>query len=123
MDTSMETLRLRRIQEPSRVERLLEAYVSRSVTLPHGSYQIRDSRELPQTLRSVIACATTQGETWSCWALGSHLWLFVCEMSLALSRERGAPVIVVRQYNEDANVTDSGTWRFDAMGAWTRCAD
>ncbi|HYM42423.1 MAG TPA: hypothetical protein VET46_06615 [Steroidobacteraceae bacterium] len=51
------------------------------------------------------------------------MWLFVCEMSLALSRERGSPVIVVRQYNEDADVTDSGTWRFDTLGAWTRCAD
>jgi hypothetical protein len=44
-------------------------------------------------------------------------------MSLALSRERGAPVLLVRQYNEDAGITDSGTWRFDAEGAWTRCAD
>ena len=119
----METLRLRRIQEPSRVERLLEAYVSRSAALPHGSYQLRDSRELPQGLRSLIARATTQGETWSCWAHGSRLWLFICEMSLALSRERGAPVIVVRQYNETAEVTDSATWRFDATGAWTRCHD
>ena len=119
----METLRLRRIQEPSRVERLLEAYVSRSAVLPHGAYQLRDPRELPPTLRGLIARATTQGETWSCWANGSRLWLFVCEMSLALSRERGAPVIVVRQYNEDGEVTDSATWRFDATGTWTRCHD
>jgi len=119
----METLRLRRIQQPSRVERLLEAYVSRAGVLPHGSYQLRDARGLPPSVRGVIARATTQGETWSCWAHGSHLWLFVCEMSLALSRERGAPVIVVRQYNEEAEVTDSGTWRFDATGTWTRCGD
>lgn len=119
----METLRLRRIQEPSRVERLLEAYVSRSVTLPPQAYQIRDSRQLPPSLRSVIARAAKQGETCCCWAHGSNLWLFVCEMSLPLSRERGAPVIVVQQYNEDGDVTDSGSWRFDATGGWTRCQD
>lgn len=119
----METLRLRRIQEPSRVERLLDAYIARTASLPPSSYQVRDSRELPQSLRSVVERATAQGETWACWAQGSHMWLFVCEMSLALSRERGSPVIVVRQYNEDGDVTDSGTWRFDTLGAWTRCAD
>lgn len=119
----METLRLRRIQEPSRVERLLDAYVSRTRILPHGSYQLRDPRELPPSLRGVVSRATAQGEAWACWAQGSHIWLFTCEMSLALSRERGAPVLLVRQYNEDGEVTDSGTWRFDAAGAWTRCAD
>lgn len=119
----METLRLRRIQEPSRVERLLDAYISRTAILPPNSYQVRDSCELPQSLRRVVARAADQGETWACWANSSRMWLFVCEMSLALSRERGAPVIVVRQYNEEADVTDSGTWRFDALGAWTRCAD
>ena len=119
----METLRLRRIQEPSRVERLLDGYISRTTSLPQGSYQLRDSRALPQSLKTVVARAAAQGETWACWAHGSHLWLFICEMSLALSRERGAPVILVRQYNEDGDVTDSGTWRFDAAGSWTRCAD
>lgn len=119
----METLRLRRIQEPSRVERLLDAYVSRSMMLPNDSYQVRDPRELTPNLQGVAGRATAQGETWSCWAHGSRLWLFTCEMSLALSRERGAPVLVVRQYNEDADLMDSGTWRFDAVGAWTRCAD
>jgi hypothetical protein len=119
----METLRLRRIQEPSRVERLLDAFISRTAMLPNGSYQVRQPRELPDGLRSAIAHANAQGESWSCWVQGSRVWLFVCEMSLALSRERGAPVLLVRQYNEDAEVTDSGTWRFDAAGVWTRCAD
>ena len=122
-DASMETLRLRRIQEPSRVERLLAAYISRSATLPHGSYQIRDPRGLPPSLKSLVSQATVKGEAWSCWAYGAQLWLYTCEMSLELSRERGAPVILVRQYNQDAEVTDSATWRFVAEGAWTRCAD
>jgi hypothetical protein len=37
----METLRLRRIQQPSEVERLLEAFVSRGGVLPKDCYQIR----------------------------------------------------------------------------------
>lgn len=120
----METLKLRRIQEPSVVERLLNAYISRTASLPQGSYQARDSRELPQNLRTLVARAIGQGETWVCWAHNSRIWLFVCEMPLALSRERGAPVLLVRHYDEDPAVTDFWTWRYaPGPGTWTRLAD
>ena len=120
----METLKLRRIQEPSGVERLLDAYISRPGILPMAAYQIRDPRDLPQNLRKLVAQATTLGETWVGWAHNTHIWLFVCEMSLTLSRERGAPVLLVRRYDEDASVTDSGAWRYaPGPGTWTRLAD
>jgi hypothetical protein len=119
----MDTLRLRNMQEPSRVQRLLEAYVLRANILPEGSYPLRDPRELPQNLQIVIARALSQGQVWVCWARTHQIWLFTCEMSLALSRERGAPVVLVRRYDEDGDLHDSGTWRFDALGNWSRCAD
>ena len=119
----METLRLRRIQEPSQVERLLDGFISRSVSLPSGAYAVRDTWELPNTLRGIVAQAAARGETWLCFSRGSQVWLFICEMSLALSRERGVPVLLVRQYDEDARVKDSGTWRCDPLGTWTRCID
>lgn len=119
----METLRLRRMQEPSRVQRLLEAYVSRANILPEGSYPVRDARELPPRLKVVIARALAQGHVWACWARTSQIWLFTCEMSLPLSRERGAPVVAVRGYDEDGELKESGTWRIDALGNWSRCAD
>ena len=119
----METLRLRRIQEPSRVESLLEAYISRTRILPEGAYQIRDRSGLPSRVQTIVSRATVQGHVWSAWARGAHVWLFTCEMSLPLSRERGAPVLIVRLHNEDGEVIDSGTWRYDQLGAWSRCAD
>lgn len=119
----METLRLRRIQEPSRVERLLDAYVSRANVLPNDAYQVRASDELPQKLRTVVARAVGQGEVWACWARRTQLWLFTCHLSLDLSRERGAPVILVYVYDEDADLKDSGAWRYDPLGTWTRCGD
>jgi len=122
-DASMETLRLRRIQEPSRVERLLAAYISRANTLPEDSYQVRDPGELPQSLRLVLTRAIEEGKVWSCWAHSSRLWLFTCHMSLPLSRERGSPVIEVQLYAEDAELKESGMWRYDPLGAWNRCAD
>lgn len=123
-DASMETLKLRRMQEPSRVEKLLDTYVSRTAALPHGAYQVLDARELPQSLRRLISRAAAQGETWSCWAHNARIWLFICELSLTRSRERGAPVLLVRQYNEDAEIKDSGTWRHaPGSGTWSRLAD
>lgn len=119
----METLRLRRIQEPSRIESLLEAFISRAHILPEDTYQIRDARELPTGLQAVVTRATDQGLVWSCRARGAELWLFTCDMSLPLSRERGTPVLLVRVYGEDAEVKDSGTWRYDPRGTWSRCAD
>lgn len=119
----MQTVKLRNMQEPSRLQRLLSNYVSRVNFLPEDAYRLRDSREVPARLKIVIARARTQGQVWECWARTSQIWLFTCEMSLALSRERGTPVLQVRCYDEDGQLKDSGTWRFDAMGTWTRCVD
>jgi hypothetical protein len=119
----METLRLRRIQEPARVESLLESFISRTRVLPEGAYQIRDRSALPNRIQPIVSRANTQGHVWSAWARGAQIWLFTCEMSLPLSRERGAPVLMVHVYNEDGEVVDSGTWRYDPLGAWSRCAD
>lgn len=120
----METQRLRRIQEPSRIGRLLDAFAARYDHLPGDAYQIRDSRELPASLRKVVTRATVHGEAWSCWARGAEIWLFVSEMSLALSRERGVPVLLVRVYGEDAALKESGTWKYDPPhGTWIRCTD
>jgi hypothetical protein len=119
----MHTLRLRRIQQPSIVERLLEAYVSRMIILPDGSYHVSDPQALPPGVRTVVARAAGQGQVWLCWARCSEIWLFTCEMSLPLSRERGTPVLLVRRYGEDAQLKDSGAWRYDALDAWSRCAD
>ena len=119
----METLRLRRIQELSHLERLLEAYISRDGDVPYGSYQLRDPKELPKSLRAVLAQAVEQGGVWSCWVSDSHLWFFTGPMPVDRARELGAPVIELRVYDEDAELKDSGAWRFGPRGTWTRCAD
>jgi hypothetical protein len=57
----METLRLRKIQQPSHLERLLEAYISRGKFLPSGAYQIRDPGAVPGALRRIAAKAAEEG--------------------------------------------------------------
>ena len=119
----METLRLRKLHHPSKVERLLEACILRSNILPKNSYQIRDPRSVPQGLQRILSQATEQGMVWSCWAAGSDTWMFTCEMCLSLSRERGAPVLHVSLHNKDGSLTDSGNWTTDALGTWHRAGE
>lgn len=118
----METLRLRRIRPPH-VERLLEACISRSNLLPQGSYQLRDPDSVPEGLRRILREATEEGKVWLCWANGSDTWLFTCEMSLPLSRERGTPVLCVNLHGSDGALKDSGTWATDPQGAWRRSGE
>ena len=121
---SVETLRLRRIQQPSKVERLLDAYISRSTGLPQGSYQIRDPSSVPSGLQQIVSQATEQGKVWSCWSAGSSdTWLFTCEMSMPLSRKRGTPVLQVCLYNNDGSLKDSDSWTTDPEGTWQRSGE
>ena len=121
----MHTLRLRKLLQPSYVERLLEACSARSGILPEGAYQLRDPHSLPGGLRQVLTQIAGTGQVWVCWACGTGMWLFTGEVSLDLSRERGSPVLRVNVYSEDADLKlqDSGTWMTNPEGAWRRCAD
>jgi hypothetical protein len=119
----VETLRLRKIQQPSKVERLLEACISRSNVLPKGCYQIRDPGSVPQGLQLILNQAITQGKVWSCWTNSSDTWLLTCEMSLPLSRERGTPVLQVNLHDKNGALSDSGTWTTDPRGTWCRAGE
>ena len=120
---AMETRRLRALQQPSQVERLLEAYISRAGVLPKDSFQIRDSTALPSPLQKLVGRAASEGRVWSCWANNFEFWLFTCEMSLTLSRERREPVLLVNRYAESGELQDAGTWMMNPEGKWQRCSE
>ena len=119
----MDTRRLRALQPPAEVEKLLEAFVSSRELLPKGCYPIRDPGALPAPLQVVVVRATQEGRVWACWANNFDTWLFTCEMSLSLSRERGVPVLVVNRYGERGELEESAAWVSDPQGKWTRCGD
>jgi len=116
----METVRLRKVQQPSHVERLLEAFASRGDLLPKDCYQIRASGALSPQLQRIVERAIQKGHVWACWADSYHTWLFTCEMSLPLSRERGSPVLQVDVYDEAGELKDAGAW-VNQQGKWSRC--
>jgi hypothetical protein len=119
----METERLRNLQQPSQTEVLLEALVSRGDLVPKDAYRIRDPKALSPQLQTIVARTASEGRVWSAWAATHYLWLFTCEISLHLSRERETPVLLVNHYNENGELEDTGPWMADAQGKWQRCGD
>jgi len=120
---SMEMVRLRwKSQYSSKVEELLESYISQSEVVPKGAYRIREPDSVPREVRKPLIQAAKEGQTWSCRAHGLHTWLFTCNMSRPLSRERGAPVLQVSLYDDDGGLRDCGTWIPDQSGKWCRSA-
>jgi hypothetical protein len=119
----METMRLRKIQVPTSLERLLDALITRAKLVPEDGYRIRDPKSLPILLQNLIKRATPDGKVWSAWSNGPHTWLFTCEMSLPRSRELGTPVLQTAIYGEDGQLKDSAAWASDRKGSWNRCAD
>jgi len=119
----METLRLRSIQQPAHVRRLLEQLVMRGSFLPKGCEEVRDPTALPPQLRRVLAAEIEHGHVWACWANNVQIWLFTGEMSLALSRERKAPVLRVNLYDEMGELKESGAWLAGRDGKWNRCVE
>jgi hypothetical protein len=111
-----------RVHRTSKVEELLESYISQSEVVPRGSYQLHEPYSVPCDVRRVLTQAVKEGQTWSCWAHGGRLWLFTCNISSSLSRECGAPVLHVSLYGEHGELRDYGTWMPDCQGKWCRSA-
>ena len=117
----MEDLWLEKIQQPAQVERLLEAFATRSGLLPEGAYRIRDPLALPDGLRRALTYVVTR--VWVCFSQGSRYWLFAGAVSPALSRLRNAPVLHVNSYCEDgAMLIDVRAWTVELQSAsgWGR---
>jgi hypothetical protein len=119
----METKRLRTLQQPAQVERLLGTVIVRGNLVPNDSYQIRDPVAVPPELRRIALQSAKEGRAWACWAYGVSHWLFTAEMSLDASRERRTPVLRVSRYSDDGELTEAASWSTDLEGQWCRCTD
>jgi hypothetical protein len=118
----MENLRMRALKQPVQTERLLEAFVSRSSILPKNAYRIRDPDALPVALQRVMFNAAQEGRIWMAWARGHQTWLFTCQESAFLSRDRGVIVLRVNIYNKQGQLMETATWTADPQGKWERSA-
>jgi hypothetical protein len=116
-------MRLREIQYPSSVARLLAALVTHAPLIGEDAYELRGAHAVPVALHHLLRHAGKVGRVWCAWTNDRQIWLFTAEMSLSRSRERGSPVLYVTTYGEDGQLQDSGVWTCNRFGKWARCSE
>ena len=117
----METMKLRAIQQPGHAGELLDSFIRVVGSLPGDSYPLTEERQLTPSLEKLALRSLDEGHVWRAWTDDREMWLWTSEMSLALSRERGMPVMEVRQYDEQGQMNSAGTWVRVRHDAWQRC--
>jgi hypothetical protein len=117
----MQTMKLRAIQLPGNAGELLDSFIRAEGHLADDSRELKRERELTPTLEKLAQRSLDDGGVWRAWTDERAMWLWASEVSLALSRERGMPVMEVRRYDENGNVEESGTWVRVRLDQWQRC--
>lgn len=119
----MQTVMLRALQQPSHLDGLLKSLVKCLRIVPEDAWAILDLGELTPELQKIATAAASSGQSWRAFTdPGYHFWLFVGQMSLPLSRERGSPVLQL-EYHREHGLRETGTWVIDRQAKWHRCVD
>ena len=122
MFRSMLTMKFRAMRRPSYLEGMLRSLVTnRGWVLPDAE-TILDPGELPPALAKLATDAENTGGVWRAWLTRDGRRLFVAELSVELSRERGVPVLQVHYCNDDGALQEYSTWAHLANGLWQQCA-
>jgi hypothetical protein len=106
----MDTMRLRAIQQPSRVEALLESFAVSGCLIPPDAQPPLDFDRLPREFPHLIRRSGDEVHAWRAWSDDRQVWFLLGERSLPLSRERGRPVLCISQYDEEASIPEAPTW-------------
>jgi hypothetical protein len=94
----------------------------RHIQAPPGAYWITQTSELSSQLQKIVRNLHRQFATWTAYSTRQSSHLFTAEVEFDLSRDRGKPVLRVREYNEAGRVARSDLWVNLGDGRWTRCA-
>lgn len=116
------TQRLRHIQSPGKAEVLARSLLTQTVECPPRGYWIQQASELSSQLQKVVRHLRNDSGVWTAYATPKSSHLFTAEIEFDLSRDRGKPVLRVRQYNEQGRVTHSDLWVRLMDEQWTRCS-
>jgi hypothetical protein len=95
----MHTLRLRTLVDPRQARVLLDSFVATVGKLPAAARQQADLARLPLAFLERAEQAEAQGSIWSAWTHGSDAWLFIGQLNLHRSRERGRPVLELEVFD------------------------
>jgi hypothetical protein len=114
-----ETLRLRTIQKPNLCEQSVDACVRSRKMVPHDAVRLTSLSELTIPLRRLARTnALAESAVWLAWSDDGPIWFVTGTISLALSRERGRPVLQMRVYNRDGALEEALTCMHTTANVW-----
>lgn len=116
----VDEVRLRAIQQPSRVERLLVAFALRAGIIAPNAYMIRDRNSMLPELQDLIRQAESTGQAWCGWSDNTQIALLTGDTPLDVSRKLGSPALDVKLYGENGVLKERGLWVVDREGGWCR---
>lgn len=116
------TQRLRQIQHPSTGARLAESLFSHAVDVPRGAYRIQSASELTSPLQRIVRALSNEAGAWMAYATPQATRLCTAQVEFDLARERGQPVLRIREYNEQGRVIQSNLWVRLPAGEWSLCS-
>ncbi len=116
----MQTERLRTIQHPGRVGDLLESLIESRQVVPPGLTRVASATALSSPLRLLSRAVERRDSIWRAWTDGARVWFFEALFALALSRERGKPVIELREYDEMGEIMRVMTFVSTSAHGWQR---
>ncbi|HTU65513.1 MAG TPA: hypothetical protein VMF52_06175 [Steroidobacteraceae bacterium] len=114
-------MKLRAIQSPGNAGELLDSFIRVEGRLLRDVRELKTERELTPTLERLAQRSLDDGGVWRAWTDDRAMWLWASEVSLALSRERGMPVMEIRRYDEQGQMEEAGTWVRVRHDTWQRC--
>jgi hypothetical protein len=114
----MRTMKLRTLQEPSALETLLGSLVASQHWVTAEAPRISKLSDLPSALQKLTTKAIKGDGAWQAWTSYDGIRLFIAEMSMDLSRERGYPVLKVNYYNDKAQLLKYSVWVQLTDGGW-----
>lgn len=118
----METMRLRALQAPMPVGELLREIPGLARPLPPGAMEITTLNDLPPALRKKAKDGEENGFSWIAFDYGWRSSLYLGEMILEQSRERGHPVLRVTEYGEDGALRATHDWLVQGPGKILPCS-
>jgi hypothetical protein len=111
-------MKLRTLQAPSALEALLGSLVVHQNWVTTESPRIFERNDLPLALKKLTIKAVKGDGAWLAWTSYDGIRLFIAEMPLDLSRERGHPVLKVSYYNDKAQLLKFSVWVQLREGGW-----
>jgi hypothetical protein len=118
----MHTMKLRALQLPSQLESLLDSLVMNQHWVPAEVPRVTDRSALSAASQKLAIKAVEADGAWMAWRSHDGIRLFIAEMSMELSRERGRPALKVKYYNDQGRLQQYSLWVQLTDGAWQRCA-